>query len=106
MLVQEFCRLSQPSHLAAYTRNPSLLCVMASVAHVRDVLRTPSILVPRAKEAEDGYYYHHGRYAPYGLYGSSDPADRSYLGTPLKQRCAFLQDPTNALAVAVKVGRR
>ena len=87
-------------HLTAYTRNPKLLRVMGAVAKQRDTLIRPSINLPYATE-HDGISYHIDRYAPTGLYGSFDPADDEYNGQVLKHRAVLLEDPNNALVVAV-----
>ena len=102
-MVREFCDNEHPAYLAAYTRNPALLKAVGAGTRHPTVLRPSGLVVPHAQTMTDGHTYHIGRYAPQGLYGSFDPADREYQGQPLKQQCAFLQDPTNALAISVKV---
>lgn len=99
-IVQEFVRNHTADHLTAYTRNPGLLRVLGTVAGVADVLEARSITLPNATE-HDGVTYHVGRYAPNGLYGSFDPADRTYNGQVLKHRATLLTNPHNALAVSV-----
>jgi hypothetical protein len=59
--------------------------------------------IPHATLGEDGMLYHLGRYAPHGLYGSEDPAERPYNGVKLKERCKELEDKTTALAVLVEI---
>ena len=107
-LVQEFIDMYSPAEMIAYTRNPSLLRVLGNVSLISDVLAYESpedtaTRIPHATLHEDGILYHLGRYAPHGLYGTDDPADREYNGNVLKQRCAQLQDKNTALAVLVEL---
>jgi hypothetical protein len=104
--VQEFIDIYSPEEMIAYTRNPSLLRVLGNVSLVSDVLECDSpedtaAKVPHAALHKDGYLYHVGRYAPRGLYGSDDPANRLYNGDILKRRCTALEDKNTALAVLV-----
>lgn len=99
-IVQEFTRQQSADHLTAYTRNPGLLRVLGAVAQLEDILLQQSMVLPNASEHE-GIMYHLDRYAPNGLYGSFDPADRSYNGQALKHRAVLLHNPNNALAVSV-----
>ncbi len=105
-LVRQFTGDEAAKKMIAYTRNPSLLRVLGEVSSTEDVLvyDKPELVaaqIPHAEIASDGHIYHRGRYAPDGLYGSYDPATRRYNGEVLNERCAQLQDPNNALAVAV-----
>lgn len=99
-IVQEFMRQQTANHLTAYTRNPKLLRILGTVAGQNDVLARPSIGLPYATE-HDRISYHVDRYAPAGLYGSFDPANDDYNGQILKRRAVLLENPNNALAVAV-----
>ena len=107
-LVQEFIDVYSPEEMIAYTRNPSLLRVLGNVSRVLDVLEydSPEHIAARISHAslhEDGILYHLGRYAPHGLYGADDPADREYNGDILKERCTQLKDKNTALAVLVEL---
>jgi len=64
---------------------------------------TEVALIPNATIGEDGNLYHIGRYAPHGLYGGADPAEREYNGVALKERCRLLEDKNTALAVRVEL---
>lgn len=87
--------------MIAYTRNPALLKALGNACGQLDVLQaTDPTIIPHASVQPDNIAYHIGRYAPHGLYGNSDPADRTYNGTLLKERCKYLHDPTTALAVS------
>ena len=108
-LVKEFIDEYSPEALIAYTRNPALLRVLGNVGLVSDVIEYESpeqtaLLIPHATVGEDGILYHIGRYAPPGLYGADDPADRTYRGVILKQHCKELEDKNSALAVRVELG--
>ena len=108
-LVSEFIAEERPSGIIAYTRNPALLRAVGHACRTADVLAydNPEEVaagIPHATSEEDGYVYHKERYAPAGLYGSSDPASREYQGVPLDERCELLKDPVNALAIAVETG--
>jgi hypothetical protein len=105
-LITDFIDEQQPSGLIAYTRNPSLLRAVGRACAKPDVLSCDTEAVsqiPYATLEEDGYGYHVGRYAPGGLYGKSDPADRVYEGRILRERCELLNDKTNALAISVTI---
>jgi hypothetical protein len=99
-IVKEFVKQQTADCLTAYTRNPRLLRVMGAVAQQEDVLAHQTIVLPYAT-THDGIAYHIDRYAPNGLYGSFDPADREYNGQVLKHRAVLLDNPNNALAVSV-----
>lgn len=108
-LVGEFIAEERPSRLVAYTRNPALLRAVGYACRRADVLdyQNPEALartIPNASLEEDGYIYHVGRYAPNGLYGSFDPAERDYQGVPLNERCLLLTEAANALAISVETG--
>lgn len=105
-LVNEYVD-SAPAHtMISYTRNPSILRVLEEVSNTDDIINYPNAeqiadIIPHAEVTPDGYIYHLDRYAPNGLYGTYDPADRKYKGRVLKERCEELQNPNNALALAV-----
>jgi hypothetical protein len=61
--------------------------------------------IPYATLEGDGYVYHVGRY-PGGLYGAPDPANGTYGGRILRERCELLDDTTNSLATSVIIQRR
>lgn len=87
--------------MIAYTRNPALLKALGNACGHLDILQTTDpTLIPHASIKEDGIAYHIDRYAPHGLYGKADPADRAYNGTPLKERCTYLHNQNTALAVS------
>jgi GNAT superfamily N-acetyltransferase len=102
-LVRDFVVTEQPSHLVAYTRNPALLRAVGHATRSADILTPSGLVIPHATLEDDGHSYHIGRYAPHGLYGSFDPAERDYQGVPLVEQCVYLNDSTNALAVSAEV---
>jgi GNAT superfamily N-acetyltransferase len=107
-MVQRFIDRYHPEQMIAYARNPGTLRIMGAVGCKDNILtyQNPTAVVasiPNARLADDGNIYHFGRYGA-GLYGDYDPADREYLGQPLKELCPFLNDPGNALAMLVQVG--
>lgn len=106
-LVQQFIGQHRPDSLLAYTRNPAVLRIAGQVGDVSDVLThdDPESVAELFPEPtiHDGVIYHVDRYAPGGLYGDFDPAERLYNGQVLKQRAVLLQNPNHALAVAVNL---
>jgi len=104
-------RIAAETHtqrLIGYTRNPAILKLLAEVSGRHDILDhanpvTVADELPNATLAADGNIYHIGRYAPNGLYVAYDPASRDYLGQPLRERCALLNDPNNALVLSVNL---
>lgn len=91
--------------MTAYTRNPAILRIFNQVGDVEDILEHTVAHhrqedIPHAS-LHEGILYHIDRYAPHGLYGSFDPAERPYQDTPLNVRCDLLKNPNNALALAV-----
>lgn len=110
-LVGNYIDTYSPKEMIAYTRNPALLRVLGNVSMTSDVLAydNPELIaahIPYATVGEGNILYHIGRYAPHGLYGKEDPADKPYNGVALKERCELLADPNNALAVMVDLTRR
>lgn len=106
-MVGHFIEGERPKQLVAYTRNPALLYAVGRACDVADVLthENPQHVVasiPHATLEDDGNLYHLQRYAPHGLYGSYDPAQRTYNGQQLVDRCKYLADPNNALAISVE----
>ena len=102
--VQEFIATQRIDILTAYTRNPSILRVLEDVSHTDDVLaRDPERVAEQLSYAtvHNDIVYHLDRYGPNGLYGLFDPASRVYNGQILRERCELLDNPNNALAVAV-----
>jgi hypothetical protein len=110
-MVSHYISEARPSRLVAYTRNPSLLRAVGHACRCADVLSYDSgdalelaATIPNATLESDDYLYHVGRYAPHGLYGTFDPAQRNYMGQPLMERAVLLDDPTNALVISVSTG--
>lgn len=106
-VVGHFVKTEQPKQLVAYTRNPALLYAVGRACNVADVLthddpERTAASIPHATVEDDGNLYHLQRYAPHGLYGSYDPAQRTYNGRQLAERCKYLADPNNALAISVE----
>ena len=99
-VVREFVSGHPVDHLAAYTRNPSILRLLGAVANQGDVLLQLSSPLPHVTH-HDGIAYHLDRYGPNGLYGTFDPAERQYNGQVLNERCSLLSDPNHALAISV-----
>lgn len=93
--------------MTAYTRNPGVLRILGNIAGRQDVLfeENPDKVAERLAHASvhEGIVYHIDRYAPDGLYGSFDPADRKYNGVTLKEQAKLLQNPNHALAVLVEL---
>lgn len=107
-LIHEFVAQYTPDEMIAYTRNPALLCVLGNVGMVADVLtQTDPIVtaarIPHASIGTEGILYHIDRYMPHGLYGNIDPAESSYNGDVLKERCVGLENKNSALAVLVQL---
>ena len=106
-LVAHFVETEQPKQLVAYTRNPALLYAVGRAYGITDVLTHDdperiAASVPHATVEDDDNVYHLQRYAPHGLYGSFDPAKRTYNGLQLTERCKYLANPNNALAISVE----
>ena len=93
--------------MTAYTRNPGVLRILGNISGRRDVLsqENPDKIAEQLAHAsvQDSIVYHIDRYAPNGLYGSFDPADRKYNGVVLKEQAILLQNPNHALAVLVEL---
>ncbi|HEY5695358.1 MAG TPA: hypothetical protein VIQ80_00830 [Candidatus Saccharimonadales bacterium] len=109
-LIESYIADTRPNRLIAYTRNPSLLRAVGHACAVADVLEHQyphevAASIPDATLADDNYIYHIGRYAPHGLYGAFDPAQGTYNGQRLDQRCRYVTDPNNALAISVETRR-
>jgi hypothetical protein len=107
-LVEEFIKIYSPREMIAYTRNPALLRVLGNVSMQPELLKhddpeTIATHIPHATVGNDGILYHIGRYAPDGLYGGGDPADKPYHGVILKNSYQELKDKNNALAVIVDI---
>jgi len=99
---------AQPEKLIAYTRNPAIVRLLERISGQSNILHhdDPSATantIPHAAIGEDGKVYHVNRYAPNGLYGSVDPAERNYKGLPLKDQCRLLANPNTALALLVEL---
>lgn len=104
-LVAQTLEQYNPDGLIAYTRNPAILKIAGQVSGLSDVLThsDPALIAGAFPEVtvHDGILYHIDRYAPDGLYGDFDPANREYGGVPLKERAQLLENPNHALIVAV-----
>lgn len=102
---------SDTRYLTTYTRNPTILRMMRTVAHtiypINDDKRLEKLAqhMPHAEQPERGVVNHVNRYGPEGLYGVSDPAERPYFadGPPLKGMYRGLQTVGTALIVAARV---
>lgn len=106
-MVQEIIGQYSPNTITAYTRNPGVLRILGNVSSRHDVLtnENPEEIAAQLEHASvhDGILYHLDRYGPDGLYGSYDPADRTYNQKVLKEQAILLQNPNNALAVSVDI---
>lgn len=108
-MVEGFIKDEQPEVIIGYTRNPSVVRMLAGATSRGDILahadpQAIALEVPSATVGPDGHLYHIGRYAPHGLYGSYDPADRPLVRggeTSLREICTLLEDPNNALALSI-----
>ena len=105
-MVQKYTEQINPERLIAYTRNPALLRLLGKTCKKLDLLRQDNpdeiaLMIPHATVGEDGILYHIDRYAPKGLYGDQDPADSSYNGEILKDRCKLLANKNTALAISI-----
>ncbi|HEU4984275.1 MAG TPA: hypothetical protein VFT58_01435 [Nitrososphaera sp.] len=108
-MVERFIKEEQPARLIGYTRNPGVVRMLAGASGREDILShddpaAVALEVPNATVGPDGHLYHIGRYAPHGLYGSYDPADRPLQkegATSLREICTLLDDPNNALALSI-----
>lgn len=100
-------------YLTTYTRNPSVLRMVANTASDpfplsdNNELRELALKMDNAELHRDGIVYHFDRYDEGGLFGGSDPADRSPDSKPtsLKQRFPGLESARNALVLAAKIRR-
>lgn len=110
-MLQTYLLDTDTKHITTYTRNPSVLKMIRTVAHTiypinddkeleKMAMKMDNVTVPK-----NGVCYHINRYGSGGLYGGSDPAERSYFtdGTPLKDTYHVLQDTGTALVVAARV---
>ena len=99
------------TQLATYTRNPSILRMIRTVAHtiypINDDKQLEKIAqqMPHAQQPQNDVVYHLDRYGPKGLFGHSDPADRPYFrnGIPLKKMYRNLQSVQSALIVTARI---
>lgn len=106
-MVEEMIRQQTPDTITAYTRNPGVLRILGDVSLKADVLahKNPEAVAQELAYAtvHNDILYHLDRYAPEGLYGSYDPADRTYNNVTLKERAVLLKNPNHALAVLVDI---
>lgn len=111
MLV-DLLTIEQPTFLTTYTRNPSILRMIASVSSEVYPITLHSMLarfarsLPNATEI-DSVNYHINRYDEGGLFREGDPADRPLTpgGISLKEQFDRLTDVRNALVVVSRVRR-
>lgn len=97
--------------ITTYTRNPSVLGMISTVAdtiypmHRDDELEAVAKSMPNAVVPKNGVVYHYNRYGDDGLYVGKDPADRPYpqIDMALKDVFTGLRHPGNALIVAARV---
>lgn len=110
-LLKHFVAEVQPQYLATYTRNPSILKMLAKVCGfdgIYPLVNNPELSkmaqqMAHATQMQDGFVYHVDRYGPDGLFGDGDPAELPVRGDlPLKQEFTGLQSVSNTLIV---VGR-
>ncbi|MCA9340692.1 MAG: hypothetical protein KDA17_07280 [Candidatus Saccharibacteria bacterium] len=96
--------------MSTFTRNPSILRMMAHVASIlypiqqSDTLRSLAALHP-STTLIGGIAYHIHRYGESGLFFGEDPADRLYgaSGVSLKKQFDGLKSVRNALVVTAEV---
>lgn len=108
-LVADYVENKRPTYLTAYIRNPSTVGILNRYngAFPLNTDKELELLAGSMNGAEfvDGVAYHVGRYGQEGLYGISDPANRSLRGDniSLKKRFPELSNPGSALVLASKV---
>lgn len=112
-LLREYVDHTHASLLTTYTRNPSVLRMLADVAGQQsvyplthdDTLRQAALAMPYASVDSGGNIYHINRYGENGLFGEGDPADRAVHGSsmPLKQQFPGLAHIGNALVAAARI---
>lgn len=111
-MLEQYVHTNNPSFLTTYTRNPSVLKMMRTVAKdiypdsYDDELSALAEEMPGASRGEDGVIYHVDRYGEGGLFKDFDPADHplSPGELPLKSRFLELQNVRSALVVAARIG--
>ena len=111
-LLGQFVEAHQPSLLTTYTRNPSVLKMMRTVAP--DVypatndheLRELAAEMPFSMLDTQGVAYHIDRYGEGGLFQGFDPADYPLDGAiPLKESYPGLQNIRSALVVTARINK-
>jgi hypothetical protein len=102
---------SAATFVTTYTRNPSVLGMIRTVAdtiypiHKDDELEAVAKSMPNALVPINNVVYHYNRYGDDGLYVGEDPADRPHPHMDMALKHAFpgLKHPGNALIVAARV---
>lgn len=111
-LLTQLVAHESPQYLITYTRNPSILRMIAKVSEALYPILSDSSLqsiasqLPDASGLEDAHY-HLNRYGETGLFHGNDPADRPYgeNDISLKERFEYLDNVRNALVVVARVRR-
>ncbi|MGB4768257.1 MAG: GNAT family N-acetyltransferase [Candidatus Saccharimonas sp.] len=111
-LLKQLVEQESPKYLTTYTRNPSILRMIARVSECLYPVEQDSTLqaiagqLPHASEL-DAAHYHLNRYGEAGLFRGNDPADRPYGADDisLKQQFEYLHNIRNALVVVARVRR-
>lgn len=102
---------AQPEFLTTYTRNPSILRMIATVSDALYPIVSDDELMQLASQMDSAtshdVIYHLNRYDEGGLFVGSDPAEREYTtgDGALKYRFTELTGVRNALVVAARVKR-
>lgn len=111
-LLGRFVETHQPSLLTTYTRNPSVLKMMRTVAPEvypatsDDELQELATEMPFSTLDTQGVAYHIDRYGEGGLFQGFDPADYPLDGPiPLKESYPGLQNIRSALVVAARINK-
>ena len=110
-MLEQYVHANNPPFLTTYTRSPSVLKMMRTVANdiypdnYDDELYALAREMPGASQREDGAIYHIDRYGEGGLFKDFDPADHplSPGEPPLKSRFLELQNVRSALVVAARI---
>lgn len=101
----------QPEYLVTYTRNPSVLKMIASITdsvypfEQEESLRNVALAMEGAELGDDGVTYHVDRYPEGGLYGTKDPAETIFDGSKkaLRDRFQGLVNPRSALIAVAQL---
>ena len=111
-LLAQLVEHESPKYLITYTRNPSILRMIAKVSEALYPVQPDSTLQSIASQLPDASglgdaHYHLNRYSETGLFHGNDPADRPYgvNDISLKERFEHLHNIRNALVVVARVRR-